>query len=168
MWQWTGIFAKSLHCVLALLATVQPAIVVLCVCPCDPSQHCESPVAQASCDCDEHCSHSEEACSDCPSSNSSPSGSENRALSFSSQLVLHPCGCPKDCDCHLRHSPPIGSKPAEGPEVTEPQFDASCVCVSSWPKPNHALAEKLNRSGHCTHRPLDAPSSCAMLCRFTI
>jgi hypothetical protein len=168
MWRRTGIFETSLLCLLALLATVQPAIAVHCVCPCGQIEHSKSPVALASCDCDGYCLHSEEACTDCSNSAPCPSDSANEAHPTYSRLSLHPCSCPKDCDCHLRHSPPNGSKPSEGPQVAEPKINSSYSSMPGWSKPNVPLATRLNQPGFDIHRALGAPPSCALLCRFTI
>jgi len=165
MRSWTAKTGKVLSCLLTLLATVQPTFVSLCLCPC---RDCESSLSQESCDCEKHCLHSDEACDDCPSCTHCQDSQLGEASSKSWCLGLLPCDCPKECDCHLRHSTPNGSEPTAGPRVTKQQTAASYYCASNWPKPNGLLATFLNRPECGIHLALDAPSSCEVLCRFTI
>jgi hypothetical protein len=100
---------KLLSCVLALLAAFQPVAAMDCACACN----CRSISDDATCaaehdhdhccgkDCGDACGHQhcrENQCSE--GAMQEPNG----AVDWATTLGLCPCQCPRECDCHLRHS----------------------------------------------------------------
>jgi hypothetical protein len=167
MWLLRAFAERLLSCVLALLAALQPALAGHCFCPCQ--QDCTSCcAAECSCDCEEHCSHCESECHQCTSGEPCEGDRTTEDFSTSWFRILHPCECPADCDCHLRHSQPLSSAPNAGPRIDKQLSETSDAWVPDWPKGSDSSTAGLNRPDCGIHLALDAPASCAVLCRFTI
>jgi hypothetical protein len=162
-----AIAERVLSCMLALLAALQPALAGQCFCPCkqDRSRDC---AAQCTSDCQKcscHCETDLRGCTDeAPCRGNDPTES----FSISWLLIQHPCQCPVDCECHLRHSPTIHSPPNTGLRLAKQQLDKSDACMPGWPDRNGKLPAGLNWVEFGIRIALRAPTSCAVLCRFTI
>lgn len=158
---------KLLTYLLAWLAALQPACSVVCLCPCREKGAVATQIEQPCRDCDDHCHHSHEQCSGGLGSNSTPT--EESPLLFAGWCFgLHACNCPSDCDCHLRHSSQSGVVSATKLRVPKQQVSSWIVVCPDWPRSNQLVGAAPNYLAYRSHVILDAPSSCAVLCRFTI
>lgn len=160
--------AKLLSCVLALLAAIQPAAALDCACACNcGAERLELKSEQAE---EEHCPCGGACCSDDRCQSNCDDGMRNSAESIDwiTALGLRPCQCPRDCDCHLRHSPPSGLLPVGKLRVAKQHIASTIAIHSNWPRADQSIGAALDRLEYRQHLVVDAPSSCAVLCRFTI
>jgi hypothetical protein len=160
---WTLVWAKMVNCVLALAVSAQPILAQHCPCQCAKAMTGE--IAQE-CDDPNCCPHTSDPCHHHHDSHACPSevsqvGVDNFA---SITLGLCPCGCPRDCDCHLRHAPTPATPQKTEVRVAKQHQDAT----SSQASTSRTLAPRIAYHTIEIGSPRSAASLCAVLCRFTI
>jgi hypothetical protein len=157
----TTYLAKSLNCVLAIAVAAQSLLTQYCPCYCARSVAGigVNQISNLNCDQEAACACCGRCGEDCDSTETKSDG-----IGAWGEVGICPCQCPRNCDCHWRHS----RLPAT---VAGPAFDI-----------DRDLLEAANLKGVCSHLLLSradigCPDSddcrstatrCAVLCRFTI
>lgn len=160
---------KALVWVLALLAPAQPVLALDCSCCCKvvSSAGDQHACKRASCPCQEHvsCGHREaEQTPDATATHDDHDqpGNTDAERRFSG---YHPCNCPQDCGCHLRHATRLGILSAPAARVTKDLCSVPLAYVSlRFTLPMHEQQTDAPPRNFC--REISALAVCALLCRF--
>jgi hypothetical protein len=160
--RWTSFLAKLVNCVLALAVSVQPILAQHCPCQCAKATTCE--IAQE-CGAPNCCSHTSDPCDHHDSHACPPDATEVGASKCASMtLGLCPCGCPSDCDCHLRHAPTPATPHKTEVRVAQQHHEATGFQMFGSRTVTPQIACYTIEIGP----PRSKATLCAVLCRFTI
>ncbi len=159
---WTLVWAKLVNCVLALAVSAQPILAQHCPCQC--ANVTTSEIAPE-CDDPNCCPHASDHCHHGSLKSCAPH--DNEGAEKTDGVVLFgmcPCGCPSDCDCHLRHAPipaaPQGAVVRVAKQLTDVARLTALAGNHVAPRVYHNAFENVSRRSSAT--------LCAVLCRFTI
>jgi len=165
-------FARAIRAalvwMLALLASVQPILALDCQCSCKQPVSSPEKIDSSSSACDVGCG-GKCLCHKAGSKKASPKlekDATNRATALGDWLPnCWPCGCPKDCHCHLRHLTRLGISPAS---TTQIKKDLAGASLSPIAQPFTLATCPLANVGPQLNFPREtsALAVCARLCRF--
>ena len=160
---------KALVWVLALLAPAQPVLALDCSCCCKVVSSAveQGSCKRSACHCQEHlsCGHREAEQTPVATAVHDDHGQPSAIDAERRFSGCHPCNCPQDCGCHLRHATRLGILSAPAARVTRDLWSVPSANVSlCLTLPMHEQQTDAPPRNFC--REISALAVCALLCRF--